>query len=58
MTVLTDEDYIIEEPCVSCEKSYVEDIWQEWCCDAKRCIHAKEYEENMRRIEEKKNENT
>lgn len=26
MTVLTDDEYLIVEPCVSCEKSYTEDI--------------------------------
>lgn len=44
MNILTDDEYLPVEPCVSCEKSYVEDIWWEWCCDAKKCIHQKEYE--------------
>ena len=43
MEVLKDEDYFVIEPCVSCEKHYVEDIWWEDCCDMKRCIHAEEY---------------
>lgn len=44
MNVLTDDEYLAVEPCVSCKNSYVEDIWWEWCCDAKKCIHQKEYE--------------
>ena len=44
MTVLTDDEYLIVEPCASCEKSYTEDIWWEWCCDAKKCIHKEEYD--------------
>ena len=48
MKVLKDEDYFVIEPCVSCEKHYVEDIWWEDCCDMKRCIHAEEYKKAMR----------
>ena len=44
MNILTDDEYLPVEPCVSCEKSYVEDIWWEWCCDAKKCIHKEEYD--------------
>ena len=47
MKVLKDEDYFVIEPCVSCEKHYVEDIWWEDCCDMKRCIHAEEYHKCM-----------
>ena len=32
-----DEDGLLEEPCLSCDKAYVEDIWHEWCCDEKEC---------------------
>lgn len=41
--VLTDEDCYAEEPCARCEKCYIEDIWNEYCCDAKECIYPKEY---------------
>ena len=44
MQVLLDEDYLPVEPCEGCEKLYVEDIWWEWCCDTKRCIHKEEYD--------------
>ena len=43
MRIIYDEDYIPEEPCLSCEKSYIEDIWHEYCCDEKKCIHEEEY---------------
>ena len=32
-----DEDGFLEEPCLSCDKSYVEFIFHEWCCSAKEC---------------------
>ena len=32
-----DEEGLLDEPCFSCEKAYVEDIWYEWCCDEKEC---------------------
>lgn len=51
MMILTDEEGLISDLCADCEKSYVEDIWWEWCCDAKRCIHAKEYEKEKARLE-------
>lgn len=40
-----DEDGLLEEPCLSCDKPYVEDIWYEWCCDEKECSHRAEKEE-------------
>lgn len=40
-----DEDGLLEEPCLSCDKAYVEDIWHEWCCDEKECIYKEESEE-------------
>lgn len=45
MQVLTDEEYIILEPCESCSEIRVEDIWHEWYCNKKKCIHEKEYNE-------------
>lgn len=48
MKVLKDEDYFVIEPCASCEKHYIEDIWWEDCCDMKRCIHAEEYKKARR----------
>lgn len=44
MKIIYDEDYLPEEPCLSCEKCYIEDIWYEHCCDEKKCIHEEEYE--------------
>lgn len=32
-----DEEGILEEPCLSCNKAYVEVIRNEWCCDEKEC---------------------
>lgn len=34
-----DEEGLLDEPCLSCEKAYVEDIWHEWCCDEKECSY-------------------
>lgn len=31
--MIFDKDGLLEEPCLSCDKAYVEDIWNEWCCD-------------------------
>lgn len=51
MEIIYDEDYIPEEPCLSCEKSYIEDIWNEYCCDEKQCIHQEEY---LRTLQDRK----
>ena len=45
MRIIYDEDHFLEEPCLSCEKCYLEDIWHEWCCDEKHCIYEKEYQQ-------------
>ena len=37
--MIFDEDGLLEEPCLSCNKAYVEDIWYEWCCDEKECLY-------------------
>ena len=42
-----DEEGILEEPCLSCDKAYVEDIWHEWCCDEKECLYKAESEEGL-----------
>lgn len=34
-----DEEGLLDEQCLSCEKAYVEDIWHEWCCDEKECSY-------------------
>lgn len=48
--VKTDEDGLIEEnsPCWNCENAYVEDIWFEWMCKAKKCPYEKEGDSNGR----------
>lgn len=43
MKIIYDEDYLPEGPCFGCEKIYIEDIWNEYCCDEKKCIHEEEY---------------
>lgn len=40
-----DEEGFLNEPCLSCDKAYVEDIWLEWCCDEKKCPYKAESEE-------------
>lgn len=43
--IKVDNEGHIEEPCLSCDKAYVEDIWFEWCCDEKKCPYMAESEE-------------
>ena len=38
------EDYMALEPCSSCKHCYIEDIWNEYCCDEKECAHKEEYD--------------
>ena len=33
-----DEEGLLDEPCLSCEKARIEYIWWEWYCDEKECI--------------------
>ena len=54
MDIIYDEDYLVCEPCLSCEKSYTEDIWWETFCDEKECIHKKEYENQMKKSPEER----
>ena len=35
--VLVDEEGFICEPCASCDKAYVDNLFDEWCCGAKKC---------------------
>lgn len=35
--MIYDDVYILDEPCVSCDCSYIEDIWHEFMCSAKYC---------------------
>lgn len=51
MQILKDEEFLVEEPCVDCEAIYVEDIWNEFCCDLKECIHKKLYEKKKKELE-------
>ena len=37
MIIKTDNEGFAIEPCLSCDKAYVEDIWYELCCDEKKC---------------------
>ena len=39
-----DEEGFLNEPCLSCDKAYLEDIWYEWCCDEKKCPYKAESE--------------
>lgn len=43
--MIFDEDGLLEEPCLSCDKAYIEDIWNEWYCDEKECPYKRESEE-------------
>jgi hypothetical protein len=37
--MIFDEDGLLCEPCLSCDKPYVENVWNEWRCDEKECPH-------------------
>ena len=39
-----DEEGLLDEPCLSCDNKYLEDIWNEWCCDKKECPYEAESE--------------
>ena len=39
-----DEYGILEEPCLSCDKAYTDDLFYEWCCDEKECPYTAEGE--------------
>lgn len=43
--MIFDEEGLLEEPCLSCDKPYIEDIWNEWCCDEKVCPYKVESED-------------
>lgn len=48
-----DEEGLLEEPCLSCDKPYIEDIWNEWCCDEKVCPYKVKSEDKcMQEIQE------
>lgn len=40
-----DEEGLLEEPCISCNKCYVDNLFNEWSCDVKECPHKTESEE-------------
>ena len=40
-----DEYGNLEEPCLSCDKTYMEILSYEWCCDEKECPYTAESEE-------------
>lgn len=42
--IIFDEEGLLEEPCLSCDKAYIEDIWNEWHCDEKECPYKSESE--------------
>ena len=46
--MIFDEEGFLEEPCLSCDKSYIEDIWHEWCCDEKECPYKAENKEQTK----------
>ena len=40
-----DEEGLLDEPCLSCKKAYVENLYFEWCCDEKECEYKAKSEE-------------
>lgn len=43
-----DEDGDLDEPCLSCDKACVENIWYEYYCDEKICPYREEKENNRK----------
>lgn len=41
-----DEEGLLEEPCLSCDKGYIDNLFYEWCCDEKECSYKLESEES------------
>ena len=37
-----DEEGLLEEPCLSCDKGYIDNLFYEWCCDEKECPYTAE----------------
>ena len=37
MRMIYCDDCILDEPCVSCDCSYVDDVWHEFMCSAAYC---------------------
>ena len=35
--MVLDEYGFLEEPCLSCDKAYTDDLFYEWWCDEKEC---------------------
>lgn len=46
-----DEEGLLEDPCLSCDKCYVDDLFYEWCCDEKECSNC-----SARIVEQQENE--
>lgn len=45
-----DKDGLIEEPCLSCDKAYVDNLYYEWQCNEKKCVKdIREVERNDKR---------
>ena len=40
-----DEEGLLEEPCLSCDKSRVDNLFFEWYCDEKECPYRAESED-------------
>ena len=50
-----DDKGFLEEPCLSCDKAYIEDLWGEywWYCDEKECPYkVKSEDKYMQEIQE------
>ena len=40
-----DGDGLLKEPCISCDKCYIDDLFYEWHCDEKECPYKAERED-------------
>ncbi len=55
--MVLDEYGFLEEPCLSCDKAYTDDLFYEWWCDEKECPYAPEKKpENTQSIELEKDD--
>lgn len=50
--MIFDEDGLLEEPCLSCDKPYIENIWYSWCCDERECPYSSFFRSSTAESEE------
>lgn len=52
-----DEEGLLKEPCISCNKARVDNLFYEWYCDEKKCIRKKANEKRDKNDKRRKEPN-